>query len=150
MPLSVDVTIDWSLPGGAQLVDEDRAAALLRHGLMQEGQDGSWEFAIRFVGDAEMSRLHERYLNDPSPTDIMTFPYDPDDGELGGDIVISVDTAAENASDHDWSTRSELEFLMLHGLLHVLGWDDHNESNRAAMLARQYELLETWSRDADR
>jgi probable rRNA maturation factor len=101
-------------------------------------------FAIRCVDDSEMSRLHAAYLNDPSPTDIMTFPYDPEDEEQGGDILLSVDSAATNARDHGWSTDDELRFLILHGLLHILGWDDHDPGARNEMLDRQHALLAGW------
>ncbi len=140
MPPTCEVTVDWDHPA-AQALDEIDVGRLLRHGLAQEGMEGEWTFAFRFVDDAEIGRLHDAFLGDPSPTDIITFPYDPDDGEQGGDIVISVDTAARNAEEHDWPVTQELRFLVLHGLLHVLGWDDASDAERAAMLARQHELM---------
>lgn len=139
----VEVTIQRLSTFDHEPVDESHAAELLHHALKQEGQAGSWEFTIRFVDDEEMSQLHGVYMNDPSPTDIMTFPYDPADSELGGDIVISVETAARNASEHGWSTADELDFLMLHGLLHILGWDDRREEDRAAMLERQRSIIQS-------
>jgi probable rRNA maturation factor len=117
----------------------------MTHALEREGRVGPWALALRFVDDAEMAVLHDAYLGDPSPTDIMTFPYDPEDGEQGGDILISVDTAAANAAEHGWESTDELRFLALHGLLHILGWDDHEDAGRAAMLARQHELLAEWT-----
>ena len=141
MQPSVEVTIQWLSSLVHELVDESHAAELLRHALKHERQTGSWEFTIRFVDDDEISQLHGAYMNDPSPTDIMTFPYDPDDGEFGGDVVISAATAASNALEHGWSTADELDFLMLHGLLHILGWDDRREEDRAAMLERQRSIL---------
>ena len=140
MPPTCEVTVDWEvlLP---QVLNEDAVGHLLRHGLAKEGQAGEWSFAFRFVDDAEIGRLHDAFMGDPSPTDIITFPFDPDDGEMGGDIVISVDTAARNAEEHGWPLSQELTFLVLHGLLHVLGWDDTNDDDRTAMLTRQRELM---------
>ena len=140
MPPTCDVTVDWEYPA-PQALDNDGIERLLRHGLASEGREGVWSFAFRFVDDAEIGRLHGTIMGDPSPTDIITFPYDPDDGEQGGDIVISVDTAARNAEEHGWTTGHELEFLVLHGLLHVLGWDDASDTDRAEMLARQHDLM---------
>lgn len=140
MPPTCEVTVDWEV-SVAKALDEDVVGRLLRHGLAEEGQEGEWTFAFRFVDDAEIGRLHGAFMGDPSPTDIITFPYDPDDGERGGDIVISVDTAARNAEEHGWPVSKELGFLALHGLLHVLGWDDATDEDRAAMLARQHELM---------
>lgn len=140
MPPTCEVDVDWDLDL-PQALGEDDVERLMTHGLAEEGQEGAWVFAIRFVDDAEIGRLHDAFMGDPAPTDIITFPYDPDDGEPGGDIVISVETAARNAAEHGWSTAQELRFLLLHGLLHVLGWDDATDADRAAMLARQHELL---------
>ena len=140
MPPTCDVTVDWEA-SRTQALDVIVVERLLCHGLASEGREGEWTFAFRFVDDAEIGRLHDAFLGDPSPTDIITFPYDPDDGEQGGDIVISVDTAATNADEHGWSVSQELRFLVLHGLLHVLGWDDTRDEDRAAMLTRQHELM---------
>lgn len=140
MPPTCEVTVDWQ-HSSPQALDEDGVGRLLRHGLAAEGKSGEWSFAFRFVDDGEIGRLHGSFLGDPSPTDIITFPYDSDDGEQGGDIVISVDTAARNAEAQGWPVLQELRFLVLHGLLHVLGWDDAGDEDRAAMLDRQQELL---------
>ena len=141
MPSTCEVTVDWEHPAPQALGDED-VGRLLRHGLAEEGREGAWSFAFRFVDDDEIARLHGAFMGDPSPTDIITFPYDPEDGEQGGDIVISVDTAARNAEEHNWPVLRELRFLVLHGLLHVLDWDDATDADRAAMLARQHELMD--------
>lgn len=143
-PLSVELAVDWALTTEDDRVSPHHAEDLMRHALVQECQTGSWHFAIRFVNDLEMAQLHETWLGDLSPTDILTFAYDPEDGAQGGDIVISLDTAARNATDAGWRLSDELHFLMLHGLLHVLGWDDHSATYRAAMLERQQELLASW------
>jgi probable rRNA maturation factor len=60
-----------------------------------------------------------------------------------GDIVISLDTAARQASEHGHSLERELLFLASHGLLHLLGWDHPDEASLAAMLSRQERLLAT-------
>ncbi len=146
----VDVTVDWSADHVPVRVDTAEAYSLLRHGLQQEGQDGSWEMALRFVADAEMRELHEKFLNDPAATDIITFPYDPGEGAPGGDILICVDTAAGHARQHGWSLRDELRFLALHGLLHILAWDDQDAAAREAMLDRQHALLRSWLADEAR
>lgn len=142
--MDVDVTVDWDYGGKPAAVTEKEAAGLLAHALEREGQGGAWTFALRFVMDDEMRVLHERFMQDASSTDIMTFPYEPEDGEQGGDILISVDTATRNAQEHDWPLADELRFLVLHGLLHILGWDDHDDTTRQAMLNRQAALLASW------
>lgn len=122
--------------------NDARIEAVVHQTLVSEAADGEWVIAVVFVDDAEMQAMHQAYMNIDEPTDIMTFPSDPDsDGVIGGDLVISSDTAAAHAVEHGHSTATELEFLIIHGMLHLLGWDDAKDSDRAAMLARQSEIL---------
>lgn len=143
MPLRVDLTTDWQDEPRSRLIDESELAELLVYALNRENQIGAWELAIRFVDDDEMMAAHELFLGDSSATDIMTFPYD-DEAVRGGDILISVDTAEGNATEHGWAVSDELRFLTLHGLLHILGWDDTDDAERSRMLDRQREILEAW------
>jgi probable rRNA maturation factor len=73
----------------------------------------------------------------------MTFAADPIEGEsdAGGDIVVSVERAAEQGPEHGLSKVAETEFLIVHGLLHLCGWDDHDDVERSRMLDYQTELI---------
>ena len=121
--------------------------------LRAEDAEGEWVVAFRFTTDEDIQRLHRQFMNLDSPTDILTFPYAgsddprfdlPENDRTGGDIVISVESAAMQAEDAGWSLIDELLFLSIHGTLHLLGWDDHDSGTRDAMLARQEELLLAW------
>lgn len=105
--------------------------------------EGEWTVHVRLTDDAEISQLHGRYFADPTPTDVITFPYDPPIGQNGhlGDIVISVETAARNAAAYGQSTAREIAFLAIHGMLHLLGASDETDDLREEMLARQETLL---------
>lgn len=125
-------------------------SSLVRHVLVSEGVDDMWQVGVRFVNDATMQEAHAEFMDIDEPTDIMTFPYGDDDevwgeSEPGGDLLISADTARENATAVGWSLPEELFFLVAHGLLHLLGRDDHDEADRAAMLDRQRVLIESWA-----
>ncbi len=128
--------------------------SLIAFALADEGEGGPWEIGLLFTTDERIQVMHRDFMGLDSPTDIMTFPYEADEfgwsgAELrGGDIAISVDTATANAEDAGWSLSDELRFLTLHGVLHILGWDDVDPARRAAMLARQAELLDGWRRQA--
>lgn len=105
---------------------------------------GSWTVTFRLTDDATISQVHAQYFEDPSPTDVISFPSGDDLGhDRGhlGDVLISVETAAEYAVSEGHSTQREIEFLALHGLLHLCGYDDQTDDDRDAMLARQSELL---------
>ena len=150
-PLEVEVLVDPQVPmpdGFSELAVERVVKAVLD----AEGALGTWDVSIVFAGDDELQRLHRDYLNDDSPTDIMTFPHEADDSWFdaathaatsGGDIAISVDRAEEQRADEGWDITSELLFLVAHGMLHLLGWDDATPVSRAAMLDRQREILKS-------
>ncbi len=128
--------------------DDRRLESIVRHTLESEGADGEWIMSVVFVDDSEMTRMHGDFMNIPDPTDIMTFPSDPDmDGVVGGDLVISSDSARAQAPEFGHSHAEELEFLVVHGLLHLLGWNDETSAERSAMLARQAEILATFGQE---
>jgi len=149
-----DVTIHSEVALPAALT-EDVVASLVAYILQAEGVSGKWQLGIEFVDDATMQDAHVEFMGIDEPTDIMTFPYDEDDGDFGfsgmeatqvpgGDLIISVDRAAENATAAGWETSDELFFLVAHGMLHLLGWDDASDEERQAMLSRQGELVSAW------
>ncbi len=133
---------------------EDQARSLVFSVLATEEVNDPWLVGIQFVDDETMRAAHVEFMDIDEPTDIMTFPYEADDddvwgeGEAGGDLMISVDRAAENAIEAGWSTIDEMHFLIVHGLLHLLGWDDHTPEDRASMLAHQRELIDQWIQEA--
>lgn len=146
MQHTITVESQILLPSG---IDESTISSLVSHVLAIEGVEEEWQLGIQFVDDPTMQAAHVEYMDIDEPTDIMTFPYaDEDDvwgeDEAGGDLMISVDTARTNASEAGWSHADELHFLVAHGLLHLLGWDDHSDEDRKAMLSRQRDLLEGW------
>jgi len=149
----VEVTVDSTEPL-PEAVSEEAIASLVDHVLRAEHAEGHWTLAFQFTSDPEMQRMHVVFRGLASPTDIMTFPYEAEDwsegggplgvDEAGGDIVISVDRARDHAEDVGWDVADELFFLVCHGMLHLLGWDDASDSDRAAMLDRQRTLLSSW------
>lgn len=151
----LSVHAEVALPAG---ITAGTLTAFVRHILGEEGVEGPWELGIRFVNDETMQAAHAEFMGLDEPTDIMTFPYEEEDDAFsgampddwndtaqGGDVIISVDTAAENALVAGWSLEDELQFLVAHGVLHLLGWDDATDAERAAMLTRQAELLRSWA-----
>jgi probable rRNA maturation factor len=93
------------------------------------------------VDDDRLRALHREFMAIDEPSDVMTFPADASDGAFGGDIAVSVDRASEQAAEFGNSQTGEIEFLLVHGLLHLSGWDDATEGERARMLDRQAQLL---------
>jgi probable rRNA maturation factor len=119
-------------------VDEDGLAAVAREALAAEGLDDV-EVSLSFVEDAEIEELHVRFMGEPGPTDVLSFPLEADDvDERGvrilGDVVIAPGVAARNAPA---DPAAELRLLVVHGVLHLLGYDHEDEAQRAEMWARQ-------------
>jgi probable rRNA maturation factor len=114
---------------------------------------GKGDFNVCFVDDDEICRLNSLYRSKPVPTDVLSFAWqdeeegDPEPLEAGefkgfwGDIVISVETAARNAQAEGHSTEAEIRWLILHGALHLLGYD--HETDRGEMTALELSLRET-------
>ena len=104
---------------------------------------GLASLAVLLTSDARMRELHRDFMGFDTETDVMTFPSELEPGMegRGGDIVISVDRAAENGRDIGASPFDEVCFLVVHGVLHLCGWDDHDSEDRARMLTRQTEII---------
>jgi probable rRNA maturation factor len=121
-------------------VDRGGLVALAEAVLRGEGLAAS-ELSVSFVTEEEMAELHERYLGEPGPTDVLAFPLDEVDEEgvrILGDVVICPAVAARN---NPADPGSELRLLLVHGILHLLGHDHEEEGERA----RMWELQERYS-----
>jgi probable rRNA maturation factor len=119
-------------------VDVDDLRALARSCLTGEGA-GSSELSVSFVTEDEIADLHERYMHEEGPTDVLSFPLDDDDlGDDGlrvlGDVVIAPSVAARNRPE---DPASEMRLLLVHGILHLLGHDHMDDDDRAEMWTRQ-------------
>ena len=91
---------------------------------------------IAVVDDETIARVHDEFLNDPSETDAITFPY--------GEILVSCDTAARYAAEHNLSPQEELFRYMVHGLTHLHGYLDYEPADREALFAVQEPLVERY------
>ncbi len=116
--------------------------ALARHGMSLEFVD----VGVTLVDRETMRAYHARYHGDPSDTDVMAFPlnlHDPETQRLYlGDVVICFPVAEHQARERHLETRLELCLLFIHGLLHLLGYDDTTPEGRKRMWQAQQQLLE--------
>lgn len=93
--------------------------------------------SLALVDDERITSLNARLLGRDNPTDVIAF--EADEGE--GEVIISVDTAAQQAAAEGHSMLTELRYLVAHGVLHVLGHDDSDDEAKQKMLRRQDEIL---------
>ena len=101
----------------------------------------SAELSVALVGNEEIRELNRRYRNKPTPTDVLSFsadePADPR-APLLGDVVISVEQAAIQAGRAHRTLAAEIDWLLIHGILHLLGYD-HERSAKEAKIMRALE-----------
>ncbi|HTZ08745.1 MAG TPA: rRNA maturation RNase YbeY [Acidimicrobiales bacterium] len=152
-------------------VDVERFATLARHVLGAQHLKEAVEVSLLFVDEPTIAELHERFLGEPGPTDVLAFPIDeepeqggrsPDEGGTGpggglpadesdmpvllGDVVVCPTVAARNAAEHGVGFDDEVALLVVHGLLHLLGMDHVADVEAEEMERRERELLARFHR----
>jgi probable rRNA maturation factor len=131
-------------------VDERRLSALARHVLDSESVGGVAELSVLLVGADHIRNLNARFANENHDTDVLAFPMldeDEDEDEtLLGDVVVCPEVAEQNALKLGHSLARELDVLLVHGTLHLLGYDHQGDEDKTRMDARLYEILETFTR----
>lgn len=124
------------------LAQRDRLRTLC-HAVMLEA-DLRGEVRIRLLDDAAMIDAHTRYSNDPTTTDVLTFDLSDGSGArvLDVDLLLCVDEARRQAAARGHGLEQELALYALHGMLHCVGYDDHDEARFEAMHAEEDRILE--------
>jgi len=124
------------------IVDRQRKHAVRKHHITRVLQGAAaaleveGELAIVFAGDALLRKLNRDYRFKDKPTDVLSFP-GPDKDMGLGDVIISVETARDNAARFARPLDRELEILALHGFLHVLGYDHETDQGQMDALEKQ-------------
>ena len=96
---------------------------------------------IIFCSDAYLLEINKKYLSHDYYTDIITFDY-CEDNTLSGDLFISVDTVLDNSKFYKTEFKDELDRVMVHGLLHLIGYDDHTDEDVTMMRYKENFYLE--------
>ena len=144
-------------------IDLERWVALANAALTDEGVRGLCEVSLIFLDEPAITALNHQFMDQVGPTDVLSFPIDnepeptgrvPDSGGSGpgepappeipqliGDIVICPAVAARNALEHECTFDDELALLVVHGVLHLLGWDHAVDEEAERMEARERVLL---------
>ena len=152
--MSVEIANESGVP-----VDEATVVALARHVLAEMGVHPLAELSLLLVDEPTMTALHERWMGEPGPTDVLAFPMDEldltgrtgrdsDDDEppptLLGDVVVCPEVARRQARAAGHSAEAELHLLTTHGILHLLGYDHGDGEEEREMFGRQTALLRSW------
>ncbi len=143
------MTIDINDETGSEIYTDDllELASFLMSRL---GMDDSAELSVSLVSEEQMSNLHEEWLGEPGPTDVVSIPMDelrePEPGDPAatgvlGDVIICPAVAAMQANTVGHQTKDEIRILLTHGVLHLLGNDHADPTEGRRMFARQAELI---------
>jgi len=113
------------------------------------------ELSIVLVDEDTMSSYHERFMDEPGPTDVLSFPMDElrpgqPDGDLPngvlGDIVLCPQVTDKQAAQMGRTGREEAEYLLIHGLLHLLGFDHAEPHEKAIMFGLNDQIIQAWEK----
>lgn len=144
--------IDINNESGVE-VEEEGLVALARFALAQLRIHPQAELSIMLVDEETMASYHERFMDLPGPTDVLSFPMDElraplddEDPPLGllGDIVLCPQVTARQAADNGRKPDAEAEYLLIHGLLHLLGHDHADAEEKAVMFNLTDRLIAAW------
>jgi probable rRNA maturation factor len=133
--------------------DEPAIIDMLTHHMAHMGIDSTSPIGVTFVDEPQMTKLHEEWMHEPGPTDVLSFPMDEvrsaPDGQVPtfgvlGDIVVCLPVAGAQAVGHGRTVDEEVQFLVTHGFLHLLGFDHADPAEYEAMFQVQDELLADW------
>jgi probable rRNA maturation factor len=134
-------------------VDETEIVALSRHVLAEMRVHPQAELSVILVDEAAMEQLHVQWMDEPGPTDVLSFPMDElrpgsDEEEsppgLLGDVVLCPQVATKQAETAGHTTQEELLLLTTHGILHLLGYDHAEPDEEKEMFALQRRQLLTF------
>jgi probable rRNA maturation factor len=136
------IHIESEFPFSTELL-EGAANAVLKH----QSRSLDSELSIILTNDARLHELNLNYLGVDAPTDVLSFPASETDPETGapyiGDILISVPRAQEQANAAGHPLESEVQLLIVHGVLHLLGHDHAQAEDKARMWKAQAEVLDS-------
>lgn len=124
-----------------ELADQDRLLAWIERAVVQEG--GAIEHInFIFCSDEHLHGINLQYLQHDDYTDVITFPYhEEEDQPIEGDIFISIERIRDNARQFEVSEAEELHRVMIHGVLHLLGYTDEDEQEQALMRGKEDAYL---------
>ncbi|MGK9147227.1 rRNA maturation RNase YbeY [Plantibacter flavus] len=140
-------------------VDESRILALASFALDAMHVSPDAELAIVLVDEGAMEQLHVQWMDEPGPTDVLSFPMDelrpgteenPTAPGLLGDIVLCPQVAETQAVAAKHSTMDELQLLTCHGVLHLLGYDHAEPDEEKEMFGIQRDILLAFAMQAKR
>ena len=125
------------------ITSKDELAVWLESATNNEGR-ALGELVFNFCSDESLSKINKECLNHDTLTDVITFDYSTLN-EISGEIFISIDRVRENASEFQQSFEVEIRRVMIHGLLHLCGYNDKTTKEKSLMSDRENFYLDSFS-----
>lgn len=133
--------ISIATPQEVVQIDRGRMRDVVRSVLTEENIS-DYEISLAFVDNPTIHRLNKRYLDHDEPTDVLTFPLsDPSAKKLAGELVLGVEVARDQAAERGHDVQVELALYVIHGLLHLCGYDDKSPNHEKEMRRRERHHL---------
>jgi len=110
-------------------------------------EDAGGEISVAIVDDDEIKRLNKQFLGRDGVTDVLSFGYAEENRQISGEVIVNAAIAARQAAERSHSAEDETLLYVVHGLLHMLGYDDHQEDDASKMHGREVELLRKCGRE---
>lgn len=133
--------ISIAIPQEIVEFDRGRMRDVARSVLAGEGV-ADYEISLAFVDNATIHGLNKRYLDHDAPTDVLSFPLsDPKAKKLAGELVLGAEVARDQAAERGHDVQVELALYVIHGLLHLCGYDDKSDAGAKEMRERERHYL---------
>jgi probable rRNA maturation factor len=129
-----------AVPQEIVAVDRRQMREVVRAVLAGEGVADA-DISLAFVDNATIHTLNKRYLDHDEPTDVLSFPLSDKAAKLAGELVIGVEVARGQATERGHDVQAELALYVIHGLLHLCGFDDTTDEAAARMRQRERHYL---------
>jgi probable rRNA maturation factor len=134
------IKVSIASPQETVAIDRQRLRETARAVLEGEGVRDA-EISLAFVDNATIHQLNKRYLNHDEPTDVLSFPLS-DGKRLAGELVIGAEVGHAVAASAGHDVQAELALYVIHGLLHLCGYDDHTDKEAAKIRERERHYLQ--------
>ena len=141
MPIFSLITVSITNRQKTLLIDRRRMRRVVR-AIVRDAEIPEAQISVAVVDDVTIAKLHQKYLNDPDPTDVLSFVLERSSKAIEGEVVVSAETALASAPHYGCSADEELLRYVIHGTLHLVGYDDTTPKDRTVMRKMEREYLE--------
>ena len=124
----------------ALILDEERLRSAVRM-VLERASIRTATISLAIVEDTVIHKLNHQYLGHDCATDVLSFVLERNGSSLDGEVIVSAETAVRAATDFGWTASDELLLYVIHGMLHMVGYDDRSPQGTEEMRTQEREIL---------